>query len=286
MGGILKKRLNQTGEEPIQKGVPKEKAREEKRSDYYAAEKFMEKQEAEASLYPEEEISEEEAVHLKEMEEMLSEEKEQRREKRKRRIQIMLQVLLSISCIYLILLIYGVLTTDYQYGEDGQIEPIILSVSDITGWNEYSMVAGMYLQTRNLYEELLVLDYRVASGVEDTMAIAPEYESALDEISSLAVQIDASTTNSKYNQVKNMLLTWVQLHAAAYCQFMSGAISLNDAEAAAEAIACREVVYSDFQLITQNMIILGNEIKNYDVSNLASWSPDGYIQTMIEGITE
>ena len=142
----------------------------------------------------------------------------------------------------------------------------------------------MYLQTRSLYETILTLDYRMASGVEDTMAIAPEYEETLDTVSTLTTQIDAAVISSKYTQVKNMLLTWVKTHSAAYCQYMSSAITQNDSNAAAEAIAARQVLNDNFQLITQNIITLGEDIKGYDLTDIKNWSPDNYVKETIEGI--
>lgn len=282
MAGILQERLK----EAHKKQVQPEESKNKKKELYPSAEKFHAIEEPEYIREPSEKetMDEEEYEMLQEMEKMLSEEKQERHEKRKKKILLLIQGVLSAACIYLVILIYGVLITQYQYDQLGKIEPVVLSVEEISNRNEYNNIVGMYLQVRNLYQEILALDYRVASGVEDPMLIAPEYEDALDLVSALAVQIDAAPLSTKYNQVKSMLLTWVQMHAAAYCQYMSSAISQNDSGAASEAIACREVVYSNFQLITQNIIILGKDIKSYDVTELTEWSPDGYIQKVMEGI--
>lgn len=116
------------------------------------------------------------------------------------------------------------------------------------------------------------------------MGIAPEYEAALDTVSTLAVQVDASNISSRYNQIKSMLLTWIQTHCAAYCQFMSAAITQNDNNAAAEAIAARQVVNDYFQTITMNIVTLGDDIGLFDLTEIKEWSPDNYIQTTYEGL--
>ena len=82
-----------------------------------------------------------------------------------------------------------------------------------------------------------------------------------------------------------MISTWVKTHAAAYCQYMSTAITQNDSNAASEAIAARQVLNDNFQLITQNIVTLGGDIKGYDLSDIESWSPDGFVQETIEGIS-
>ena len=40
----------------------------------------------------------------------------------------------------------------------------------------------------------------------------------------------------------------------------------------------------NFQLITQNVITLGEDIKGYDLADIKNWSPEGYVQETIEGI--
>ena len=230
-------------------------------------------------------LTEEDILQLDQLDKMMSEENfvcEKRRKKMFRRISM---IFLTVACSYLIVLIYGSFITEFYYNDKGEVAPVIMSVSNISDKNEYNSIVGMYLQTRNLYETLLTLDYRMAAGTEDTMSIAPEYETTLDTVSSLTTQIDAAVINSNYTQIKNMLLTWVQTHAAAYCQYMSAAITQNDGNAANEAIAARQVLNDNFQLITQNIVTLGGEIKGYDLTDIENWSPDGFVQQTIEGIS-
>lgn len=232
----------------------------------------------------EEVIYEDELDGIKALEELISEESYAKERKKKKKKKIISTCFLSIGCVYLIVMIFGVIITDYEYNAEGEVAPIVLSVTDIEEKDEYIKIAGMYIQTRSLYETLLALDYRMAMGIEDPLTIAPEYEESLDTVSRLGVQIDASQLTTKYNQVKNMLITWIQTHAAAYCQYMSKAISQNDSNAAKEAIAAREVVKSEFQKITQNIITYGENIRGYDLTEIKNWDPDTYIKQTMEGL--
>lgn len=230
-------------------------------------------------------LTEEDISQLDQLDEMMSEENFVYEKKRKKIFRRISMVLLTAACSYLVVLIYGSFITEFYYDDKGEVAPVIMSVSDISDKNEYNSIVGMYLQTRSLYETLLTLDYRMAAGTEDSMSIAPEYEATLDTVSALTTQIDAAVINSKYTQIKNMLLTWVQTHAAAYCQYMSAAITQNDSNAANEAIAARQVLNDNFQLITQNIVTLGGEIKGYDLTDIENWSPDGFVQQTIEGVS-
>lgn len=230
-------------------------------------------------------LTEEDISQLDQLDEMMSEENFVYEKKRKKIFRRISMVLLTAACSYLVVLIYGSFITEFYYDDKGEVAPVVMSVSDISDKNEYNSIVGMYLQTRSLYETLLTLDYRMAAGTEDSMSIAPEYEATLDTVSALTTQIDAAVINSKYTQIKNMLLTWVQTHAAAYCQYMSAAITQNDSNAANEAIAARQVLNDNFQIITQNIVTLGGEIKGYDLTDIENWSPDGFVQQTIEGVS-
>lgn len=230
-------------------------------------------------------LTDEDVRELDMLEAMSSHDEYLRGEKRRKRTKRLATLLMAVACAYLTMLIYGVFTTEFRYGETGEVEPVELSVADIAAKNEYSTLMGAYVQARMLYERILILDYRMASGTEDLMAVAPEYEEVIDDVNKLAVQIDAMTVSSKYNQVASMLYTWVNMHAFNYCRYMSTAVTQNDAAAADEALAAREVLLETFQLITQNVITLGSEIKGYDLSDVKNWSPEGYVQETILGTT-
>lgn len=228
-------------------------------------------------------VSEEDAELLNELDDLMADEDNLVSRRRAKKIRLFFRILLSIACLYMVILIYGAAITEFKYDENGELGPVVLSVEQIGMKNEYSTVLAMYLKARELYETILTLDYRVAAGDEDTMGIAPEYEAALDTVSTLGVQIEAADVDSRYNQIKSMLQTWVETHAAAYCQYMSAAIAQNDENAANEALAARQVVNSTFQTITQNIVIMGEDL-DIDLEDVKTWSPDGYVQTVIEGI--
>ena len=135
-------------------------------------------------------LTEEDIFQLDQLDKMMSEENfvcEKRRKKMFRRISM---IFLTVACSYLVVLIYGSFITEFYYNDKGEVAPVIMSVSDISDKNEYNSIVGMYLQTRNLYETLLTLDYRMAAGTEDTMSIAPEYETTLDTVSSLTTHVE------------------------------------------------------------------------------------------------
>lgn len=184
--------------------------------------------------------------------------------------------LLIAGCIYLIFLIYGALNTKYIY-ENGKIVPQKMSVQQITELAEFEEVALMYRQSRMLYEEILRLDYRMAKGVEDPLLLAPEYQELLDDISSLVIQFQAINVPQKYALNQNQIVEWVHVHAAAYCQNMSGAITENNAKKANEAIAGRNYMYEQFSIITENVAKIGNTVYGADISDIKNWSPEKFV---------
>lgn len=191
--------------------------------------------------------------------------------------------LLIAGCLYLVFLIFGVFVTQYHYTEDGTVSAQRMSVADIRAKKTYSDMLAQYQYCRLLYEKTLMLDYRIASGEEDPLKIAPEYEALLDDVTNLSVKTDAMAVDTQYAQLKEMLLTWIKDDIAVYLQNMSSSISQNNMETANNALQDRDRVYNDFSLITQNIIAAGEDIPGVELKDIKTWTPESYIEKEIHG---
>lgn len=191
--------------------------------------------------------------------------------------------ILIAGCIYLLVLIFGAAVTKYQYNSDGKAVPEKMSVDDIRQKHNFDTILTQYEYCRSLYEKTLLLDYRVAQGQEDTLEIAPEYEALLDDVQNLSVKTDAISVDTKYDQVKPMMVNWIKNDIAVYLQNISAAISENNTEKANNALQDKDRVYDDFSLITQNIVALGSSISGADLTDIKSWTPEDYVDQEING---
>lgn len=187
------------------------------------------------------------------------------------------------GCIYLLVLIFGAAVTKYQYNSDGKAVPEKMSVDDIRQKHNFDTILTQYEYCRSLYEKTLLLDYRVAQGQEDTLEIAPEYEALLDDVQNLSVKTDAISVDTKYDQVKSMMVNWIKNDIAVYLQNISAAISENNTEKANNALQDKDRVYDNFSLITQNIVALGSSISGADLTDIKSWTPEDYVDQEING---
>lgn len=191
--------------------------------------------------------------------------------------------ILIAGCIYLLVLIFGAAVTKYQYNSDGKAVPEKMSVDYIRQKHNFDTILTQYEYCRSLYEKTLLLDYRVAQGQEDTLEIAPEYEALLDDVQNLSVKTDAISVDTKYDQVKSMMVNWIKNDIAVYLQNISAAISENNTEKANNALQDKDRVYDDFSLITQNIVALGSSISGADLTDIKSWTPEDYVDQEING---
>lgn len=191
--------------------------------------------------------------------------------------------ILIAGCIYLLVLIFGAAVTKYQYNSDGKAVPEKMSVDDIRQKHNFDTILTQYEYCRSLYEKTLLLDYRVAQGQEDTLEIAPEYEALLDDVQNLSVKTDAISVDTKYDQVKSMMVNWIKNDIAVYLQNISAAISENNTEKANNALQDKDRAYDDFSLITQNIVALGSSISGADLTDIKSWTPEDYVDQEING---
>lgn len=216
-----------------------------------------------------------------ETESIENERKELIKDKKNRIIKRIVIVLLIIGSLYCIFLIYGVINTDYVYDSNGKVVPQSMSISDIKKKDEFNKVYGQYQVARSIYEDVLKLDYRLSQNMEDQKVIATEYQKELDKLNEFIPQLKALEVSSEYTQIISMLTSWsgANLNSInSYCTHMSQAISQNDSTTADTALSERNTIYSDFQLITQNLTSIAEKIKGVDITSLYMWSPENYVQ--------
>lgn len=193
-------------------------------------------------------------------------------------------IAMALACVYLLFLIFGALKTEYVY-KDGKLVAQRMTYEELQALDDFRDIQNEYLQARRLYENILQLDYRIAAGIEDPLRIAPEYETILEQVDQLVIQIKAlEIKDARYNQLRIMLETWVGTDAAVYCQKMSAAISRNDAKAASDALILRNAMYNDFTIISENIVVLGSDVHGADTADIKNWSPEKYINDNIDGM--
>lgn len=218
-----------------------------------------------------------------EMEEMNQQLSEADREKKWSFLTRIVNIMLIVACIYFVFLIYGVAVTDYQYTDDGTIAAQRLSVSDIRNKKGFETVLVQYESCRLLYEQVLMIDYRLGQGEEDPLIIGPEYEELLDTVSNLSIKTEAATVDTQYTQIKNMLLSWIKNDIAVYLQNMSSSISQNNIETANNALQDKDRVYANFSQITSNIVSLGEQVPGVDLTVIKEWTPESYVDKKIKG---
>jgi hypothetical protein len=204
-----------------------------------------------------------------------------RKQKRKRfkgRFVRVFQKVCILFCVYMLFLISGVAVTQYTYNPlTGELTAQRMSVEELNDQGEFRRLHAFYIRARNLYEDVLALDYRLANNPDRALLIASEYEFLLDDVSRLVVDINASSFSPKYNQLYRQLLQWVQTDVAVYIQNVSMAVANNDEERAMNAMFAREVVYNNFLMITENLETFGRGIKGVELGDIYEWSPERYL---------
>ena len=205
--------------------------------------------------------------------------KEQKILKRNKRKFYFIKIFMCFLCGYLLFLIYGVMVTNYDYNKDGDVTAQIMTKDDIQNQKEYSTLLGYYMDSRALYEKILILNYRLDKNVEDPLDLVPEYESLLDESNRILVQLKAVSPSKAYTPAYNLLINWVNADISSYLQEISAALSQNNAEHMQNAINDKQRVYNDCYQLTANMISLGENVKGVNISELKEWSPEEYIKS-------
>ena len=199
-----------------------------------------------------------------------------------------INIILVILCVYVLILIYGVFVTDFVYDKQGEVKPQVMSISDIREKENYEVLLGQYKKCRMLYEQVLIVDYRLSENIEDPLVLAPEYEKLLDgekniNTKDLDLKTEALSVDPKYSYMKNDLSVWLGTDMATYLRSISAAITKNNPQALEEAIVYRDKLYYDFSKITENMVAVGDNLNGVNISDLKTWTPDGFVEDYKNG---
>ena len=198
-----------------------------------------------------------------------------------------MQYTFILLCIYLGFLIYGVIVTQYDYDPvSGQITAQTMSVRELAAANEFRRMQAFYLRSRWLYEESLRLDFKLHNNPNSALVIATEYEVLLEDVAKLSVDLNAAVFGSAYNQLHAQLSNWVRTDVAVYLQNISAAITQSSQERAGNAIISREIMYSNFMIISENIATYGKSVKGVSLGDLFEWSPEKFVREELEGIAD
>lgn len=199
-------------------------------------------------------------------------------------ISLIAQIAMVIFSIYLVMNLFGLLNYRNVYDAQGNLVPEIITVEKIQKLEAYKTMKAEYLEVRKLYEFVLRTDYRLGAGLEEPIIVAQDYENALKSISQISASFGNIVVSTEYAQLMNMLESWVRNDIAIYCQNISTAISRNSNKHAKQALQYREISYNNFKTITQVFVTLALQNENIDVSDIANWSPEGYVETFKGGL--
>ena len=228
------------------------------------------------------EIMDESDREAQEREQKHRDERKVARAKKRNRI---ITGILAAACAYLIFMIYGVLMTSYTYDDMGNVVAQTYTVDDIRQRTEDEKVIGYYQLCRELYENVLVVDYQFEAGAESYATIGGNYTALLDRAENLYSQISGANVDTQYNQITDMMAIWLSDYLRNYLQNIATYCGYNggDETSGNNAIVYNTATYEYFSNITQNIVSMGEGIKGIDLDDIKVWSPDTYIDIYING---
>lgn len=191
------------------------------------------------------------------------------------------RIFIVIGCIYVSILIYGAVVTEYTYDDTGNAIPLAMSYSDLQRLNEYETLIEQYYAMQDLYGKMLDIDYKYYLNPNDSIALSAEYEGLLEDVSKVSIKTESISVSTAYTQIRSMMLVWIKSDIAVYLQNMSAAIAQNNTEKAENAAQDRARLQSNYAIISNNLIALGKQIKGMDVNKLVEWTPEKHNEKLI-----
>lgn len=219
---------------------------------------------------------------LLEMQELAEMQKAYKEEMRARNVQKVLRTILVCACVYMVFLIYGVFVTTYHYNSNGEIEPQKISAKELKELKEFEKILIEYEQCRDIYEKVLLLDYRATSGTIDPMTLGPEYSNLeKKEIQALITKVKGAKVDSKYTDINSLVFSWLNDCASVYVSNEAKYLETGQDDYLTAASSAQAIMYNTFINLTQNVVSIGETVPGADMTEIKEWDPQEYVDKTI-----
>lgn len=191
------------------------------------------------------------------------------------------QVVGLVLCLYMALLIYGSLITDYVYDDSGLPVPREMSMEYLAKNDEYTSLLIQYAKIQDIYERILRLNFDFAQQTKSSAVLAQGYNAILNEIDVLIPKVRG--VEVRYSQsALDMMVSWLSYDAALFLQNIAVGLTQGNSEKIALANEYDYAMRVDYERITNYMRELCDELA-VQRAKLLEWTPNAFLTTLEMG---
>lgn len=172
------------------------------------------------------------------------------------------KALLVVAIIYLIILVFGAVSTRYYTDENGNRRAYRLSFSDLELQDDYKVLTDQLTGVRDLLSDMAVIDIHLANGDYTDFEASTLYTELLDDkLDVMIPKVSSMNLQKEQEPIREALESLLGYDLALYMQNISAALKSGDQATAQKALAYRESALKTYDLIEDEICKIAEKLK-------------------------
>lgn len=172
------------------------------------------------------------------------------------------KALLIIGILYLIVLVFGAVSTRYYTDENGNRKAYRLSFSDLELQDDYRVLTDQLNDIRDLLSDMAVVDIHLANGDYTDFEASTLYTEILDDkLDVMIPKVSSMNLQKEQEPIREALESLLSYDLALYMQNISASLKSGDQATAQKALAYRESALKTYELIEGEMSKIAEKLK-------------------------
>lgn len=182
------------------------------------------------------------------------------------------KILAIIITLYLLVVLYGMLTTRFYENEAGERVAYRVSFSDLKKQDDYNDLKEKLVDIRKLLRDITIVDIHLANGDYTNYEAATLYTKILNEkLDVLISKVNSMNLEDEQQSIQKELESILSYDLALYLQNIAKGLQSGSTSTVQTALAYREKAISTYQIIESDIKDISESLKIKD-SEFYEWT--------------
>lgn len=175
------------------------------------------------------------------------------------------RTLIIFGILYLIVVIFGLMSMRYYYDENGNRRLYPLSFYDLQLQDDYDTLTEQLDNIRNLMVDVAIVDIHLANGQYSNYEASTLYTALLDEkLDVMIPKVNSMNLQANQEPIRETMESLLSYDLALYLQNISSALKSGDALALSTALGYREKWLRTYEILEGDIMKISEKLKLND----------------------
>lgn len=175
------------------------------------------------------------------------------------------RTLIIFGILYLIVVIFGLVSMRYYYDENGNRRLYPLSFSDLQLQDDYDTLTEQLDNIRSLMVDVAIVDIHLANGQYSNYEASTLYTALLDEKLDIMIpKVNSMNLQANQEPIRETMESLLSYDLALYLQNISSALKSGDASALSAALSYREKWLRTYEILEGDIMEISEKLKLND----------------------